>query len=501
MYRDEFDDAKDLRVPFGRRTSDRRMCEPRDVPLGKACGCVCPGCGEPLVAKHCLNGDKIPHFAHRPGVDCTAGYMSALHAAATQLILDRMELFVPTCEAVYTTRDLDSNPHTASRVISPAQLLRFTQAAPEKTVEDTRPDLLAETPIGQLNIEVAVTHFINPEKLEKLQRLKLATVELDLSELDRANFEHLGNILFSPNEHVRWVHHPEVSQFLAQAQNDLAPALTKINAEITQRRAKEDEEHQRQRAAWAIVCEEHQRQATAAKRARNQALYKELKRAHEFRDLPEAQKMARVLDYLGPPPSDFLTKAVRGADSFGVKNPLVWQLALVGNLISNAVRRGHTSLNVDFAAQWMAHRFNVAPAFPNADKVAIWDCLVGLEGLRVLQRSSNGYFLIRIASYSSLMSLIAHQKRFLTSLTVAQSTLCLEWAPESAWPNPEVSAALTNGRFGYGWDRLAVLLPDARLSNVETVVEHYGHIADARVILEYLIAAGFIRTKQPAPQQ
>lgn len=35
----------------------------RDVENGIDCGCVCPKCGEPLIAKHCPNEGKIPHFA------------------------------------------------------------------------------------------------------------------------------------------------------------------------------------------------------------------------------------------------------------------------------------------------------------------------------------------------------------------------------------------------------------------------------------------------------
>ena len=47
-----------------------------DVPNGAKCGCFCPCCGEPLVAKN--GGKKVGrqhHFAHSSGSDCK-GYLT-----------------------------------------------------------------------------------------------------------------------------------------------------------------------------------------------------------------------------------------------------------------------------------------------------------------------------------------------------------------------------------------------------------------------------------------
>lgn len=57
-------------IPFGKGTADGRMYEPRQVPIGKQCGCVCPACSRPVYAKHCRAGKRAPHFAHAPGADC-----------------------------------------------------------------------------------------------------------------------------------------------------------------------------------------------------------------------------------------------------------------------------------------------------------------------------------------------------------------------------------------------------------------------------------------------
>lgn len=52
-----------------------------DVAKGLSCGCVCPSCGEKLIAKN--GGSKrIHHFAHASGIDCEKAYETMLHKLA-----------------------------------------------------------------------------------------------------------------------------------------------------------------------------------------------------------------------------------------------------------------------------------------------------------------------------------------------------------------------------------------------------------------------------------
>ena len=66
-----------------------------DVPSGKECGCVCPACGDELIAR---KGQKrMHHFAHRSNEDCEYGYESSLHLAAkTFFRVQRKWSFLPS---------------------------------------------------------------------------------------------------------------------------------------------------------------------------------------------------------------------------------------------------------------------------------------------------------------------------------------------------------------------------------------------------------------------
>lgn len=56
-----------------------------DVPKGLECGCICPCCYEPLVAKN-AGAKRIHHFAHASGVECEGAYESMLHLLAKDKI-------------------------------------------------------------------------------------------------------------------------------------------------------------------------------------------------------------------------------------------------------------------------------------------------------------------------------------------------------------------------------------------------------------------------------
>lgn len=65
--------------------SDKELVNVDDVPTGNECGCICPACNEPLMAKN--QGQKrIHHFAHQSGTECDFAYESMLHLLAKDKI-------------------------------------------------------------------------------------------------------------------------------------------------------------------------------------------------------------------------------------------------------------------------------------------------------------------------------------------------------------------------------------------------------------------------------
>src|SRR5258707_9534186 len=81
----------DIKLPFGLK--DGAIVHISEAKQGLACGCVCPSCKEPLVARK--GSVTIHHFAHHKGTDCAKGVETALHLASKRILVDRRVMTLP----------------------------------------------------------------------------------------------------------------------------------------------------------------------------------------------------------------------------------------------------------------------------------------------------------------------------------------------------------------------------------------------------------------------
>ena len=160
-------------LPFG-EAPDGRLLRASAVRAGLACGCACPGCGAPLVARR--GGRRAAHFAHAARRACAAAYETVLHRLAKQLIAGGGALDLPEVAAEHGGR---------RRLVRPAATIRPETATLEPGLDGLRPDILAAVAGQALLVEVAVTHPCGPEKLALIRQRRLAAVEIDLSRVPR----------------------------------------------------------------------------------------------------------------------------------------------------------------------------------------------------------------------------------------------------------------------------------------------------------------------------
>ena len=66
-------------------TNDGHFVNVDDVKTGQECGCICPACKEPLVAKN-KGTVRVHHFAHLSGTECGLAYESMLHLLAKERV-------------------------------------------------------------------------------------------------------------------------------------------------------------------------------------------------------------------------------------------------------------------------------------------------------------------------------------------------------------------------------------------------------------------------------
>lgn len=176
-----------IKLPFGLRLTDHRYIDVRSVPNGKACGCICPACEKPLVAKNSPTNLKIAHFAHAS--DCTSAYETVIHETAKQIIRDLGYVWLPPS------------------VVAPRGKFVFTNHTLERRYGGIVPDVLVwNSESTKLAIEIYVTHEIGPEKLSNIHRLKLSCVEFDLSDLPTTtDYDTLKTMFAEPSDRATWI--------------------------------------------------------------------------------------------------------------------------------------------------------------------------------------------------------------------------------------------------------------------------------------------------------
>ena len=190
-----------------------------DIPkenYGLRCGCVCPGCGGALVAR--LKGEnRRKHFGHRSGSACDIAYaqQTALHMIAKEIIEQEKVFAFPN----YSISLADIQWHDSFHALySLPQTLEYRKAYTakctsvilEKKVSDFVPDIVVDIHGRTCLIEIAVTHFVDEVKQQKINEPGLPVVEVDLSAFigQQITRDIVRDALVSQTANKKWLYNP-----------------------------------------------------------------------------------------------------------------------------------------------------------------------------------------------------------------------------------------------------------------------------------------------------
>ena len=176
-------------VKLGMAIKDGRLVSIGSVSLGSACGCVCPKCGEPVVAKNRDFEGRVTqiHFAHAKDSDCAerggeTAPETALHLLAKEIVTDGLRVMIPGLQGFPEAKQAEF------RWSFPAKRITFQQAFKEpwrpavQSGQDMRPDVVGVTEKRQeIHIEFKVAHPVPPEKSEAALREGRWMLEIDLA--------------------------------------------------------------------------------------------------------------------------------------------------------------------------------------------------------------------------------------------------------------------------------------------------------------------------------
>lgn len=345
-----------LRVPFG--LDGDKLFEPSQVPNGKACGCVCPACKRPLVAKQ---KSSTPHFAHAPGEDCAKALETAVHLAAKQLIAARRELRLPA-----VTFFNHWAPKASINIVCAEQVVKLDSVEVEIWLDDMRPDLLVTIGNEKYLVEIAVTHFVDEAKYQKIQTRKIPTIEIDAASLKRNfTFSALEELLFTSTYPATWLYHPQ-PELLAQE------ALLRYQAE-----------------------EDRKVQEIMKRRERFDS-YRKISPKEKL--VRHCQKLCISLDQL-----QGLTTFVAWEKSFGVPRA-VWQSAVLVYMANEEETYGREENDLSLGIylndclDWLRKIFPITPEVENGKTIALWKYFRFLESISIVKHFHKDLFYLQKSS-------------------------------------------------------------------------------------------------------
>ncbi|MCY9666468.1 hypothetical protein M5X11_16105 [Paenibacillus alginolyticus] len=190
-----------MKLPYGLK--DEQLIHIEDAMSGEKCGCICPGCHQPLIARK--GKIKIHHFAHINS-ECKHGLQTAIHLMAKDLLEKHQNIRIPNL-------DLEFEGTYNKWNISNEMELKFDKVLLEKKLGRIVPDIILYKKGIPLIIEIKVTHEVDLEKVKKIQSLNISTIEINLSGIDRnISYEELKDIVLFKTELKKWIYNAKANK-------------------------------------------------------------------------------------------------------------------------------------------------------------------------------------------------------------------------------------------------------------------------------------------------
>lgn len=330
-----------MKIPFGLR--EGQLLGPLEVANGLKCGCVCPGCNSPLIAKQ-PKSKRRPHFAHHNTEPCSTGLETALHLAAKRVLMEEQKILVPSIAASVSLFDRDTQASVTVEKTIKGKVIELDLVEQEvRDYEGVVPDIVAVVQGKPLFIEIAVTHFVDSAKLEKLKRLGIPVMEIFLDpENSLPSIDEIKELVVSTSHNRGWVVNPKQESLRQATQQEAEEKLAAGIAQVIEKRRKLREEQ-----------EQYDKLSDKGK------LEAEIK-------LTKDRSLTELLPVIG--------KRVKGDRSFGVSNE-VWQLFLYRKFIHRNLNRYFNADEVFFE---LTERFKIQNIFTDSPNIAIYYYLQAL---------------------------------------------------------------------------------------------------------------------------
>lgn len=228
---------KEIKLAFGlRKGKIVHIDEISKNERGLSCNCICPSCGAHLQAK--LGAKNRHHFSHHsPNCSNEIATQTALHILAKEIIAQNGTMLFPSIRHEYINSSHFSHKYIQDLpeyfVIKPERHIKCNKVLLERKLSSIVPDVIFVSGENICIIEIAVTHFVDKIKEEKIKSLGFPAIEIDLSDYYRQNLnrEEIEKQIINKSENRRWIYYPNLAHLISQEDMKYKEAIEKIEYE------------------------------------------------------------------------------------------------------------------------------------------------------------------------------------------------------------------------------------------------------------------------------
>ncbi len=222
------------------------------VPRGNKCGCICPSCNTPLIARQGEQNEW--HFAHRSkNVQaetkrvCEYSFAVSVRLMMHQLAKGKLKFRIPKYSiSVEATSERSYKHNRIEMLVTKERLLILTEPEVDVKFSGTNVDILGY--IDNIPFAVYITHKdrlvpleVDPPKIEKcgVVAINIGTLPtLFEKEREGRYIEVLRKFIEESAEGKRWIYHPRAAKVQKQAEARLKQWLSQQKAIRTTKRTK-----------------------------------------------------------------------------------------------------------------------------------------------------------------------------------------------------------------------------------------------------------------------
>ncbi|MCF4175164.1 competence protein CoiA family protein [Vibrio sp. McD22-P3] len=229
-------------VPFGLRNEDHSFVDVSDVARGKKCGCICPSCHTPLIARQ--GEEKQWHFAHatrkvdKTDKECDFSFFVSVRMMARQVIETGIKIALPEFKC------------TVDRLAKGAHFKEEFLIAKQSTIELN--DVHKEVPFSNCIVDIVgkvegfsfAIYFTHPSRplpteLDASNNQQSGVLEIKLDDThylfkeDRTGtrqLDRLEQFLQNDLSSKSWVFHPRKASMQKAAYQRLNSAIASYQA-------------------------------------------------------------------------------------------------------------------------------------------------------------------------------------------------------------------------------------------------------------------------------